>query len=301
MCINKGKRLKEAPVKLQEMSMWLTDTSRSSTLELYDGDSDAFLEYSSSLRLTHVDLNDKFGWVGQPPYCFANIVSPEWALLWRDSFSSVAEDKHHRVTVWLNNRFSVPIARISDGDIASIPQDVLNEQQVWEKMPLCSDDAEGFHRGINCEVSRSSGARVPFLFSSLRLDQNLALCNEVCETEEGQKRFRFNWVNFSRVLQTRSRGFLQRKRDGTIRYKFLQIYRLDHFARVDWSGVGTHVVPGSRAQTLPLTDSRKMLADYISKAVVAGSIYTVPLEGNEDDLCFQVLRVSKKVDPINSW
>ena len=122
-------------------------------------------------------------------------------------------------------------------------------------MPLCSDRAEGFHRGINFELKRATGSHTPFLFSSMRLQQNLDLCSRVCETDEGRQRFRYNCVNYSRILQTSSQSLTRSKKLGSKRDKFLKIYRLDQYARVDWSCVGKHSVAGDGVAILPLSDN----------------------------------------------
>ena len=295
-CDRKGRRLKDVPERVKQLTMYVSSKARELTRALCENDHALLLEYQASLRLTQADLCEKFGWTAEPPYVFSNISSPEWAAVWVGMVRSTLLENHNRVTVTLEKRFGNQIEMISKGDLRGITPELLHEEKVWQNMPLCSDRAEGFHRGINFELKRATGSHTPFLFSSMRLQQNLDLCSRVCETDEGRQRFRYNFVNYSQILQTSSQSLTRSKKLGSKRDKFLKIYRLEQYARVDWSCVGKHSVAGDGVATLPLSDNQKMLTDFVVKSCAAGCVYTVPLEGQHDDLCFQVLRVNQKAD-----
>ena len=119
--------------------------------------------------------------------------------MWVGMVRSTPLENHNRVTVTLEKRFGNQIEMISKGDLRGITPELLHEEKVWQNMHLCSDRAEGFHRGINFELKRATGSHTPFLFSSMRLQQNLDLCSRVCETDEGRQRFSHNFVNYSQI------------------------------------------------------------------------------------------------------
>jgi hypothetical protein len=237
-CELKGRRLKEAPVRVQEYQMVLSDTARDLKLSDCEDDQALFLEYGSALRLAFAEAGERFGWVSEPPYIFANILDRDWARVWVDHVSSVEEALQHRLVIPLNARFGPEIARIADGH-TTYSEAIVEESRVWGRMPLVSDKAEGYHRSVKQEHDRAPAAKLPFIFATMRLEQNLELANLWCETAEGRDTFRSNWVNFFRVLQTKSARFLKRKRGGTRAFKLKQLYKVDEFARVDWSFAGS--------------------------------------------------------------
>jgi hypothetical protein len=234
ICDRVGRRLRDAPDQLKDLVMWFSETVRSLTLADCEGDQDLYLQYSGSLRLALVDISERFGWVEKPPYIFCNITVVAWACVWVDHIESAPESDRHRVTNFLEAKFGPAIRQIASGAQAPPTQAIMDESDIWGDMSLVSDKSEGFHRTIRQEHTRCPAAKVPWLFASMRLTQNLVLCNHFCETAQGKELFKTNYVNFSRVLQIKTRCFAKRVRSGTRRYKLTQLYRLDEFSRVDF-------------------------------------------------------------------
>ena len=127
------------------------------------------------------------------------------------------------VSVHLHSSFKSEIEFIAQG--GSFPNDspIVIERNVWRNMSLCSDPAEGFHRGMNLEKNRASCGTLPFRFGSIRLPQNLEIGKRFCATPEGAKTFSYNWVNYSRILQIKKRGFLWSKKAS------LQVHIPSHY------------------------------------------------------------------------
>jgi hypothetical protein len=197
------------PKRVQTLTITLSEHVKQLRLEDCERDQNLYLEYTACTRLAIVDLGEKWAWPSEPPYCFANILEPGWASVWISEYQSVPEGNHHRVTRHLQSKFGARIELLAGGGDASGDLLLAAEQKVWERMSLCSDPAEGYHRSVRLETKRASSAKLPFVFSTLRLKQNLDLARRWCSTPEGEKSFVYNFVNYSRILQTKQAFFLR--------------------------------------------------------------------------------------------
>ena len=74
-------------------------------------------------------------------------------------------------------------------------------------IPLSEQVAEGWHRTTRLSKIRAPAAKIPWCLATARLEDNIQICKEWCNTSAGMRAFRFEWQRWKRLLQTRhSRG-----------------------------------------------------------------------------------------------
>ena len=194
--------------------------------------------------------------------------------------------------LWLHDIFGEEIRSIAAGGVVICSAALLEEQRCWVMMMIISDPAEGYHRGVKLERTRASSASTPFIFATLRLEQNLVLVEKWLALPVFREAWIFNFVNWSRVLQTKSVGFDRRKRFMSKQAKLRQVYRLDTWSRVDWSHEGSYLAVCDAEKELKYTDHDQLTNGLFDSLAVSGTMYTVSQEVG-DDLVFELLRINR--------
>ena len=126
----------------------------------------------------------------EPPYCFVHAASPEGSHSYLRQYEALAEERHHRVSVYLCKRFGEQMRQIALGNVAVIDEAIRKDVQTFVSIPLCSDVAEGYHRGAQLTHQRALGVKLPFLFATARLPHNLECVLRRCQEPDGEAEFR---------------------------------------------------------------------------------------------------------------
>jgi hypothetical protein len=204
VCDKLSRRLAEAPDRVDAFLGDLTTWCNTLTVADCEHDEHTFLELVFVVRRFVPEGKLKYKFVGQVPYIASNITKPRWALEFVNQYRASPRADHHRLTNGIADEFMDDIIKISTGDVSSIPEHLKQEQRIWEQMPLSSSRAEGYHRTTRLTKIRGAAARLPWILSSARLDQNLELLEELEDTtESGMQCFNSEYRSCSRILQTK--------------------------------------------------------------------------------------------------
>ena len=268
---------------MAEICTWLADQGYALTNANAFGDVTLFQEYRAFIQMAFDDVVDKFSWVNEPPYSFAGCDDQHTAM--KFLMDAVAEDEGqwHRATRRLMEDFQEELEETAAGNFAGLSNEAYTaEIRHWRALPLTSDRAEGYHRSTAAVEHHSRNARKVFVLASTRLDQNLDQLDALaCQGAAGEARVRRGYINYSTVLRTshfRQRGMRRLRRA----YVFARVYRLGKWSQADWAslvggddgggGPGPH---GGHGAGLTLGEAEKLFRDYIRRAMVPNTFYTV--------------------------
>ena len=202
-CDRTGLRLDEASDTLKEVLGDLQRNLDSQTLDQCEGSSDALLIITFLLRRLISEIRERFAWVDKLPYLLARVRQPSVAREIVRQYHEAPRNAHHPVTIRAMDSWLREIEEIATStDAVTLSLGLATEEKAFKRMPLSSRCAEGFHRGARLTKVRASSASLPWIFSTSRLAKNLELAMELVSTEEGANQFRYDFVNFTRILQT---------------------------------------------------------------------------------------------------
>ena len=263
----------------QEMVSWLSDKATSLSLEDCGRDEQLYLETRGMLHLAVTEVSESFAWVNEPPYLFVNADRPEVAQCYLDKVRGVPPVDQHPVVRYHLEKFGAALRAIARGDMTAIDDGFLQERDVFRRMAITSDPAEGYHRSISATKSRARSAGMPFLLSSNRLQQNISLCERLLKDDAGRTAFRYNFKKYQRILQT-SRRKQYRPVRQVRKLTLAKVYRLERESRQDWSGLATEVegpeAPAGPAPAAP--DTTKLATEWLRAVFKANTIYSFPSE-----------------------
>ena len=100
-------------------------------------------------------------------------------------------------------RFEADFVKIAAGDVSNIPQDLLAEEAIMQRLLLSSQASEGVHRqSMLVKVSAPAPAK-PWILASARVDQNIEWVRSWVENEnpDAAAAFDFEWMNAKRTAQ----------------------------------------------------------------------------------------------------
>jgi len=291
-CNRMGRRLAEALARLSALVVELQELLDRASLEACEADADLCMGVRYVIRRLQAEVVERFQWVAEPPYCFACAGTPEGARSFLTQYEAVGVERHHRVSVSIHRRFEAQLRQLADGDSSSVDELFRSEVLVFQRIPLCTDVAEGYHRGAKLTSTRAPSTKMPFLFASARLAQNLEFVLRRCQEPGGVDEFRREYTQWKRILQTSARK-RQRNKKIKPRDALAVIYRLGDHARVDWSSLGMAHDQLDFLERARLEDIKKIQVEYINTVVVHRAVHSIPNEGEGDDMYFEVLRKSQ--------
>lgn len=204
-CHRKRRRLAELPQHIDDMIQWLSQQAAELTLDHCEGDHELFLEVGNFLRVGACEVGEAFGWANDPPYIFANADDSEVARCYLDKLDGMNLAQQHPVVQFHIEKFGSQLRALAAGDRSTLDNSFFAERDIFRRMPLTSDPAEGYHRSISCTKAHARAAGSTFLLASNRLEQNLRNARQWCQSDDGLEQFRYNFKCFSRILQTRKK------------------------------------------------------------------------------------------------
>ena len=241
-------------------------------------------------------MRDKFDWLYQPPFLFANANNPEVCRKFLQLYSETPRIQHSRVTLYLIDTFGEHMEEIANGNVSVCNAEYSRELAVWDRMPLTSDPAEGYHRSTKLSKTRAHYSKMPWLISSNSLKQNLEFAYEEINSGDGGERFfEYAWRTWSSVLQTRP-GRQHRPKRQPVEKSLFEFYRVGDFSRTDWSCLGSVYVDGDEPRG-PVQRSviSQWVDEYLDCVLAQGYLYTF-IDHHRGQVCFEVLRRSRGVD-----
>lgn len=112
--------------------------------------------------------------------------------------SSLTEERYNALddeSKYLWAEYETDVRRVMGGWACSdrLKTDV---RDVYAGMPLSELRAEGYHRDVETTATRARAAKLPMAFSSLRIQRNIALVENLLRKEGGEQIFAREWFSF---------------------------------------------------------------------------------------------------------
>ena len=277
---------------LEEQIAWLNALS----LDAVQGSGKVSGYINLSVRRSVAELRQRLSWFGKLPYLFVNATDPTVANLILKSWRSLPKASHHLVTVRNCMLWEADLQRIANHETDAIfHRRPSMSRRSFRRMRLSSSSSEGWHCSVRLVKVRSNRSRIPWLFSSQRLPQNLQTIRTFEAMPSGRNSIRFEWHRCSRVLQAQRRKAVAASHQAVFRQR--RVYRLGKHSLTNWSlwaDEDSRRLDGAVGEARPsLTDYQKTKAQYLRQCLAVGSVLEV--EGAADDappVLFLVLAVS---------
>ena len=274
------------------MTHWLSYRVVHLRLDDCEGDQEFFQELSALLRLSVTEIADIFSWVNDPPYLFAHADEPAVAQAYLTALEDLVLEEQHPVVVYHMHTFGEKLRAIAGGDRSAADVAFMAERDIWRRMAITSDPAEGYHRSVMVTHKHAPAAKLPFLLASNRLAQNLINAKQWCKHDDMLAQFSFNFKKLPRVLQTSRRARLRPVRQ-LMKHTFATAYRLSEYAREDWSGlVGPVVGPEAPAGSAPRSSEFRLQIEWPNATFREGEFLSLKTEQAGHEQIIQVLRKS---------
>ena len=150
---------------------------------------------------------------------------------------------------------------------------------------MSSSLAEGYHRSARLEKLRAPPSSMPWLLSTMRLKENMALAEEWCSTPEGRRSFSFDYLCYTRILQPPKRQW-KRCKCGKKKV-FATVYHLKDQARIDWEFVESD--DEEREAEPENKEELSLLRTFLLYALEHGKVYSLVRVDTEAEIFFQIL------------
>ena len=213
------------------------------TLEDCEGDEQLFHTISTSLRQAAALLELRFKYLKVAPWCFVNAESQDGAQRFLASATSRRFEEQDVLTQFLLRTYDDDLKVVAAGGDCS-PK-LRKEVQKMKETPLDESAGEGYHRSTHLTRIRARASTIAYVKMSTRIHQtNWLLKGLIKKGEAGKNVLRYEWLNWSRVLQTKRRS-LWRKKHWSVKKVIERAYRMDEFSEEDWSSIAVTIpAPG---------------------------------------------------------
>ena len=132
-------------------------------LDAVNGDRALLLRALTIVRRFRSDAAARTKWLSEFPYIFSLAPRPETVLeILRQARASEA-DAHHPLTLEFAGRFEADLVKIAAGDASSVPQDLLAQEAVMQRISLSSQASEGVHRQTRLVRVRAPASAIPWI------------------------------------------------------------------------------------------------------------------------------------------
>ena len=186
---------------LSDLVVWVNGL----TLADCEGDRMIFKELTFVVRRFIPECRLKYSFTGEAPYILSNVCTPRFAKMFVDQCMDTDRVDQHPNTLRVAEQYIEAITEIVGGNTSNIPDGLAAEQEIYRRIPLSSQRAEGYHRTTRLSKIRGATSKIPWILASSRLDQNLDLLeSQVEDSPLGESCFVAEYRSFSRILQTRA-------------------------------------------------------------------------------------------------
>ena len=232
-----SRRLKRAWNRVKEAAEKLRADARALTVADCEGDEALCDVIGTSLRQTASLLELRWKHLGCVPWVFSQADERDGAAEFLAGATSRPLEQQDALTKYLYYTFRDALQELAAGG----PCDPLLSEEVSVvcQTPLDESCGEGYHRSTHLTRIRARASKSPYIKMTTRLNQNLCHLRRVLSWGLAGKRvLRYEWRNWSRVLQTKRRS-LWRKSHMSATKVFERLYRMDDMAEQDWGSVAT--------------------------------------------------------------
>lgn len=219
----------------------LRDRARSLTVADVEGDALLYGRIVSGLREAATLLEMRFKYLQTVPWNFSQADTPEGATLFLAGATSRPFEEQDELTRYLYYTYHEALQTVANGGVCETG--LSEEVSVINASPLDESAGEGYHRSTHCTRLRARASKSPYIKQSTRLSQNYGhLKSLLAEGDAGKKVLRFEWRNWTRVLQTHPKKFWRPVRMNA-KQVFERVYHMDAKAEENWSSVCAIVRP----------------------------------------------------------
>ena len=157
--------------------------------------------------------------------------------------------------------------KIAAGDVSNIPQDLLAEEAVVQRIPLSRQASEGVHRQSRLVNVRAPTSAIPWILSFVQMHQNIEWARSwvVDDDPDAAVAFDFEWLYSKRIAQLgqgqRGHRPVQSKLTDVCNW----VCRLKRWGMTDWSWVklGSSASRAASREIAVIDDQRKAKAELL--------------------------------------
>ena len=241
--LRNGRRLKHASERVERSIEAFRQGAKDLTLDDCEGDGVLFRIIWTSLQQAASLLELRFKYLKVAPWCFCNADSVSGATRFLASATSRPLEQQDCLTQYLYYTYEDDLKEVVASGECSL--NLQDEVGVVNETPLDESAGEGYHRGTHCTRIRARSSTIAYVKMSTRMDQSVKHMKYFIRRGEAGKRVvRYEWQNWSRVLQSKWKN-LWRRKHWPKKKVFERGYRMDEFSEHNWSSVATPIpAPG---------------------------------------------------------
>ena len=170
--------------------------------------------------------------------------------------------------------------KIAAGDESNIPQDLLAEEAVVQRIPLSRQASEGVHRQSRLVNVRAPTSAIPWILASAQMHQNIEWARSwvVNDDPDAAVAFDFEWLYSKRIAQLgqgqRGHRPVQSKWTDVCNW----LCRLKRWGMTDWSWVklGSSASRAASREIAVIDDQRKAKAELLLVMLTAMGYSSLP-------------------------
>ena len=173
VCGKLSRRLHEAPGANAVFLARVESHERLLNLDEVEGDQALLLKALTIVRRFRSDATAKTKWLSEVPHIFSLASRRETAQEILRQARAGDADAHHPLTCEFMKRFEADLVKIAAGNVSNVPQDLLAEEAIMQRIPLSSQASEGVHHQSRLNKVRAPASAIPWIPASARMHQNI--------------------------------------------------------------------------------------------------------------------------------
>ena len=261
--------MKQAAARIDEAVEKFRKRADQLTVADTEGDAELYSEVQSILWLVGEWLVLRYSYLKIVPWSFSNADTPAGAAAFLAGVRSRPLAEHDPLTQYLFETHRVDLDELAAqaGDDWVCSAALSGEVDIVNETPLDESAGEGYHRSTHHTRVRASGAKSPYIKESTRRKENIKMLRYWLKMgQEGRRVLRYEWRNWTRILQTNPRHVWRSKRLQK-RQVFERVYRMDTSNEFDWSQVCERIhAPGQGSTHVPEPEPGLGAAEKFDKA-----------------------------------
>ena len=278
------------------------DLAANLTVEDCEGDASLFTDLVAALRGAAALLEIRFKYLNVVPWSFSNADTPEGAMSFLEGATSLPLDQQDPLTQFLYYTYRDDLDAVAAG--GDCPPSMQAEVDTVNDTPLDESAGEGYHRSTHCTRVRARNSSTAFVKQSTRTHQNVDQLKRLVRMGfRGKMVLRYEWRNWSRVLQVRKRSWWRSVRMPS-QDVFDAIYHENLKAEEAWGTLATTIpAPGQGVTAMASAageNKDSLRVEYLLDVLEAQKWYQieVPAAGIDVDGGAARLKVKKHMQLV---
>lgn len=245
------------------------------TLEDCEEDGPLFADVVAALRVAAALLDMRFKYLKVVPWNFSNADTPAGAASFLAGATALPFEQQDALTQFLYSTHRDALEALAAGGACA--SSLSDEVSVVNDTPLDESAGEGYHRSTNCTRIRARAAKSAYIKQSTRTSQNYGQLKALLRMgEQGKHVLRYEWRNWSRVLQ--AKRWFWRKKHMQSQKVFEAIYHEDDKSEECWASVASpQPAPGQGIGSTDPTSVDALRIEYLLDVLKPRRWYQVEL------------------------